>query len=52
MCIRDSPRGDGLLLAKGHRFPVRIEATQDEKEVIEWRPGSHAHAGNDTDTDA
>ena len=21
------PRGDGLLLAKGHRFPVRIEAT-------------------------
>ena len=35
------PRGDGLLLAKGHRFPVRIEATPEETEVIEWRPGAH-----------
>ena len=35
------PRGDGLLLAKGHRFPVRIEATPEETEVIEWRPGRH-----------
>ena len=35
------PRGDGLLLAKGHRFPVRIEATSEETEVIEWRPGAH-----------
>ena len=35
------PRGDGLLLAKGHRFPVRIEATPEETEVIEWRPGQH-----------
>ncbi len=33
------PRGDGLLLAKGYRFPVRIEATPEETEVIEWRPG-------------
>ena len=33
------PRGDGLLLAKGNRFPVRIEATPEEAEVIEWRPG-------------
>ena len=33
------PRGDGLLLAKGHRFPVRIEATPEETEVIEWQPG-------------
>ena len=33
------PRGDGLLLSKGHRFPVRIEATPEETEVIEWRPG-------------
>ena len=33
------PRGDGLLLAKGHRFPVRIEATPEETEVIEWRAG-------------
>ncbi len=35
------PRGDGLLLAKGHRFPVRIESTPEEAEVIEWRPGRH-----------
>ena len=35
------PRGDGLLLAKGNRFPVRIEATPEEAEVIEWRPGRH-----------
>ena len=35
------PRGDGLLLAKGHRFPVRIKATPEETEVIEWRPGRH-----------
>ena len=33
------PRGDGLLLSKGHRFPVRIEATPEETAVIEWRPG-------------
>ena len=35
------PRGDGLLLARGHRFPVRIEATPEETAVIEWRPGKH-----------
>ena len=35
------PRGDGLLLTRGHRFPVRIEATPEETEVIEWRPGAH-----------
>ena len=35
------PRGDGLLLAKGNRFPVRIEATPEETAVIEWRPGCH-----------
>ncbi len=34
------PRGDWLLLARGGRFPVRIEATPEETEVIEWRPGS------------
>ena len=33
------PRGDGLLLAKGNRFPVRIEATPEETAIIEWRPG-------------
>ena len=33
------PRGDGLLLARGNRFPIRIEATLEETEVIEWRPG-------------
>ena len=35
------PRGDGLLLARGNRFPVRIEATAEEAEIIEWRPGAH-----------
>ena len=35
------PRGDGLLLTKGNRFPVRIEATPEETAVIEWRPGQH-----------
>ena len=35
------PRGDGLLLARGGRFPVRIEATPEEADVIEWRPGRH-----------
>ena len=34
------PRGDGLLLARGNRFPVRIEATPEEAEIIEWRPGA------------
>ena len=33
------PRGDGLLLARGNRFPIRIEATPEETEVIEWRAG-------------
>ena len=35
------PRGDGLLLSKGHRFPIRIEATPEETDFIEWRPGQH-----------
>ena len=35
------PRGDGLLLARGQRFPVRIEATPEETAVIEWRLGQH-----------
>ena len=35
------PRGDGLLLSKGHRFPVRIEATPEETAVVEWIPGRH-----------
>ena len=35
------PRGDGLLLAKGQRFPVRIEATPEETDIIEWKPGRH-----------
>ena len=40
------PRGDGLLLARGNRFPVRIEATPEETELIEWRPGSHREKGD------
>ena len=35
------PRGDGLLLARGNRIPIRIEATAEEKDIVEWRPGSH-----------
>ena len=35
------PRGDGLLLARGGRFPVRIEATPEEQALIEWTPGRH-----------
>ena len=35
------PRGDGLLLTRGNRIPIRVEATPEETEVIEWRPGSH-----------
>ena len=35
------PRGDGLLIARGGRFPIRIEATPEETAVIEWRPGLH-----------
>ena len=38
------PRGDGLLLARGNRFPVRIEATPEETELIEWRPGSQRNS--------
>ena len=39
------PRGDGLLLAKGGRFPLRIEATPEETEIIEWRPGRRERDG-------
>ncbi len=45
------PRGDGLLLARGNRFPVRIEATPEETEVIEWRPGQHGRTGDSATTD-
>ena len=41
------PRGDGLLLTRGNRFPVRIEATPEETEVIEWRPGAHRRKDGD-----
>ena len=45
------PRGDGLLLARGNRFPVRIEATPEEAEVIEWRPGGHRERAADQEND-
>ena len=41
------PRGDGLLLARGGRFPIRIEATKQEADVIEWRPGRSKIAAED-----
>ena len=34
------PRGDGLLLARGNRIPIRIEATAEEKDVVDWRPAA------------
>jgi type IV secretory pathway VirB4 component len=33
------PRGDGLLIARGGRFPVRIQATPEEHRIIDARPG-------------
>ena len=45
------PRGDGLLLARGNRFPVRIEATPEEAELIEWRPGSQRNSAPEPDED-
>lgn len=33
------PNGDGLLLAREARIPIRIEAPAEEIEVVEWRPG-------------
>ncbi len=33
------PRGDGLLLARGSRFPVRIEASPEEASVVDYQPG-------------
>ena len=45
------PRGDGLLLARGNRFPIRIEATPEETELIEWRPGSQRDPQTTTTTD-
>ncbi len=33
-------RGDGLLLARGNRFPIRIEATPEEHALIDWKPGT------------
>ena len=36
-----APGGTGCFSRRAHRFPVRIEATPEETEVIEWRPGQH-----------
>ena len=43
------PRGDGRLLARGNRFPIRIEATPEETELVEWRPGSQRRPPEDHD---
>ncbi|MCY3646813.1 MAG: ATP-binding protein [Chloroflexi bacterium] len=45
------PRGDGLLLARGNRFPIRIEATPEETELVEWRPGSQRRQEQPGDED-
>ncbi len=41
------PRGDGLLLARGRRIPLRIEATPEETAIIEWRPGRRREDGKE-----
>ncbi len=33
------PRGEGLLLARGNRYPIRIEATAEEADIVDYRPG-------------
>ena len=33
------PRGVGLLIAEGNKFPVRIEAAPEEAKLLEWTPG-------------
>lgn len=35
------PRGDGLLIARNAKFPIRIEATPEERQIIEWNPRRH-----------
>ena len=35
-------RGDGLLLARGNRFPIRIEATSEEHALVEFSPGQQS----------
>ena len=42
------PRGDGLLLTRDIRIPIRVEATAEETEVIEWRSGSHRRNDDNT----
>ena len=32
------PRGDGLLIAREGKFPIRIEATPEETRIVEWNP--------------
>ena len=36
------PRGDGMLIARGGRFPVRILATSEEQGLIDARPAVHS----------
>jgi len=37
--LLSSPRGDGLLIGRGGKFPVRIEAAEEERRLIERRQG-------------
>ena len=36
------PRGDGMLIARGGRFPVRILAATEEQGLIDARPAVHS----------
>ena len=39
-----APRGSGLLICEGGHYPITIEASSEEAEIIEWTPGLHGAA--------
>ena len=39
-----APRGSGLLICEGGHYPITIEASPEETELIEWTPGLHGAA--------
>ena len=44
------PLRDDLPLARGNRSPLHIEATPEEPEAIEWRPGRRRWNGENSET--
>ena len=39
-----APRGSGLLISDDGNFPIAIESTPEETEIIEWTPGRESAA--------